>query len=262
MDSYLRTCSPETLKVPLTLSTAANCITSLHETTNPQFQTAGYAVFPQVLQAHDVTGLLDNLARATQGSDHYSIFSERNLLAKHTFIQHLAASEPVLGLARDLIGSSARAVKATLFDKNAQANWVVPPHQDVTIAVQSGIDTPGYGPWTEKAGIANVQPPADILQQMVAFRIHLDDCDETNGALRVWPGSHLHGRLRDSGISDWVQTHNEVSCPVEKGGLMAMRPLLIHASSKAIVPTHRRVIHIEYAACDLPNGLQWLNEIG
>ena len=36
-----------------------------------------------------------------------------------------------------------------------------------------------------------------------------------------------------------------------------MRPLLLHASSIAIVPTHRRVIHLEYASQSLADGLEW-----
>jgi hypothetical protein len=44
---------------------------------------------------------------------------------------------------------------------------------------------------------------------------------------------------------------------VAEGGVMLMRPLLLHASSKCRTGAHRRVLHIEYAGCDLPSGLQW-----
>jgi hypothetical protein len=39
-----------------------------------------------------------------------------------------------------------------------------------------------------------------------------------------------------------------------------MRPLLLHASSPAADPRHRRVIHLEFAAEPLPGGLEWLCE--
>jgi hypothetical protein len=44
---------------------------------------------------------------------------------------------------------------------------------------------------------------------------------------------------------------------VPRGGVLLMRPLLLHASQKATRPARRRVIHLEYAACDLPSGLDW-----
>jgi hypothetical protein len=36
-----------------------------------------------------------------------------------------------------------------------------------------------------------------------------------------------------------------------------MKPLTIHASSMALEPPHRRVIHFDYAATDLESGLEW-----
>ena len=36
-----------------------------------------------------------------------------------------------------------------------------------------------------------------------------------------------------------------------------MRPLLLHASASGTGPGRRRVIHLEYAAEDLPGGLEW-----
>jgi hypothetical protein len=36
-----------------------------------------------------------------------------------------------------------------------------------------------------------------------------------------------------------------------------MRPLLLHSSVSAAEPANRRVIHIEFAAAELPDGVQW-----
>ncbi len=133
-------------------------------------------------------------------------------------------------------------------------------HQDSVISVAEKKETPGFLAWGQKAGVWQVQPPADILARMVAVRVHLDDCGEGNGPLRVLPGSHRHGWL-DEDIGEWKRRVPEVSCTVEQGGLVLMCPLILHASSKAISPSHRRVIHMEFAAEDLPNGLRWNTRI-
>jgi hypothetical protein len=75
------------------------------------------------------------------------------------------------------LGSVAAPVKATLFDKTPDANWLVPWHQDLTISVKERVDIDGFGPWTVKAGVLSVQPPVSILERMLAIRIHLDDCE-------------------------------------------------------------------------------------
>ena len=119
------------------------------------------------------------------------------------------------------------------------------------------IDVSGYGPWSIKEGVPHVQPPIEILETMVTVRLHLDDCDESNGPLRVIPGSHRMGRLDAADIVKSRANQKEVICSMQAGGALLMRPLLLHASSEASAPTHRRVIHLEYAACPLADGLEW-----
>jgi ectoine hydroxylase-related dioxygenase (phytanoyl-CoA dioxygenase family) len=43
----------------------------------------------------------------------------------------------------------------------------------------------------------------------------------------------------------------------ESGDVLLMRPLVIHASSAAETPQHRRVIHFDYANVGLAEGLEW-----
>lgn len=105
--------------------------------------------------------------------------------------------------------------------------------------------------------MVHVQPPARVLERMLTVRLHLDDCDETNGPLLVLPGSHRGGRLAASEIQRQRTLTPSVACPVPGGGALLMRPLLLHASSASQSPRHRRVIHLEYAAEPLPAGLQW-----
>ena len=163
----------------------------------------------------------------------------------------------IKSLAETSLGGDAFPVRATLFDKSPEANWRVPWHQDTAIAVAERIETRGYGGWSVKDGVPHVHPPAEILQGMLAVRVHLDDCDLENGLLRVLPGSHRSGKLESEQIEHWKRTVAEVPCVVKAGGVLLMSPLLLHASSPAENPSRRRVIHIEYASQELPNGLRW-----
>jgi ectoine hydroxylase-related dioxygenase (phytanoyl-CoA dioxygenase family) len=157
----------------------------------------------------------------------------------------------------EALGPDAFAVWAILFDKHPGANWKVVWHQDLTIAVDRTADVPGYGPWSVKAGIPHVQPPVRVLEQMVAVRIHLDPCGLENGPVRVIPGSHCAGRLSGTQIDALRHQAAEVNCVVGRGGILVMRPLLLHASAPAQRATHRRVVHIEFAACELDRGVEW-----
>ena len=119
------------------------------------------------------------------------------------------------------------------------------------------IDVEGFRAWSIKAGITHVQPPVAVLEQMLTVRVHLDDTDEANGALRVLPGTHRYGRLEPDQIQYWKHRQNPVTCSVMRGGVVLMRPLLLHSSLPSLNPTHRRVLHFEYASIDLPAGLEW-----
>jgi ectoine hydroxylase-related dioxygenase (phytanoyl-CoA dioxygenase family) len=148
-------------------------------------------------------------------------------------------------------------VKATYFDKTLAANWKVPWHQDLTIAVREYRDVWGFAQWTVKDGVIHVQPPVEVLEKRVAVRFALDNNDELNGPLRVLPGTHSMGRLNAKRIEKLRIELNEAACCVPEGGALVMRPLLLHASSSMASGDRRRVIHIEFAACDLPGGLEW-----
>jgi hypothetical protein len=127
----------------------------------------------------------------------------------------------------------------------------------VTIAVRSRADVEGFGPWSEKDGVPHAQAPARLLDQIITVRLHLDTCDETNGALRVLSGSHKFGRVEISALMGLRKECTETVCKVSVGGALIMRPLLLHASGRSRINGHRRVLHIEYAGFDLPEPLQW-----
>jgi hypothetical protein len=154
-----------------------------------------------------------------------------------------------------LAGDGYFLVKSIYFDKPADSNWFVSYHQDLTISVDRKVHASGFDNWTRKEGGFAVQPPIAILENNLTIRVHLDDTDESNGALRVIPGSHTKGIYRPEAIN-WAE-EREVVCPVQKGGLMVMRPLLLHASSRSTGKNRRRVVHLEFSNQELPGGLQW-----
>lgn len=215
----------------------------------------GFAVVPDVLDRgalSTLSALIDSLPR--RASERGGV---RGLLVKSRRVAELARKGPPGELAKQVLGRSAKPVKATLFDKSEQANWSVPLHQDLTIAVEKQLDVEGFGPWSVKDGVVHVRPPAEILECMVAIRLHLDETGSDNGALHVVPGSHRHGRLSGREATELRDERGEVTCPVSAGGAMLMFPLLLHASSKSSRPGERRVVHIEYTATELPGGLVW-----
>jgi hypothetical protein len=169
----------------------------------------------------------------------------------------LARSERLLELVRPYVGTAARPVRAIYFDKSPDANWLVPWHQDLTIAVRERVEAPGFGPWSVKEGVPHVQPAVELLARMLAVRLHLDDADQSNGALRVLAGSHRCGRLGAEAIAEWRARGAEIVCTAAAGDALLMRPLLLHASSKSTSSRSRRVLHLEYAGFDLPAGMKW-----
>ena len=190
----------------------------------------------------------------------------RGLFERSEKVRALAVSEPALTLARTLIGAAARPVKATLFDKAAGANWTLPWHQDLTVALRQVAKAPnssrwpGFTRWSVKSGVAHAEAPRDLLDRMLALRLHLDDCDARNGPLLVVPGSHRRGKLGPAARRDLPAELGVRLCEAKAGDILAMHPFLLHRSGPAENPSHRRVIHLEYAAAPLPRGLAWRHD--
>jgi ectoine hydroxylase-related dioxygenase (phytanoyl-CoA dioxygenase family) len=226
----------------------------------------GFALCKAALDNAQIEGLLRALSEETDDSDSGArrkggaLYARRNLLDVAA-VRELARSERVRELVTPILGEGCFAVRGILFDKTPEANWKVVWHQDLSIAVQEKRDAPGFGPWSEKAGVTHVQPPIEILERMLAVRLHLDACDETNGPLRVLAGSHRRGRLDAAQISAAREATPETVCLAPRGGALLMRPLLLHASSPATVAAHRRVLHLEWAGEELPHGLMWHNRV-
>jgi ectoine hydroxylase-related dioxygenase (phytanoyl-CoA dioxygenase family) len=220
----------------------------------------GFAIVHDVLTPNVVDELLAILSAVAPDAAQTrrgEVFAVRNLFASVPEVRALATSPALRALVEPVLGPQAFAVRGLFFDKPPEANWKVPYHQDLAIAVKARHDVPGFGPWTTKAGVPHTHAPTDLLEGMLTLRLHLDDCEATNAPLRVLPGSHHLGKLDAARIQQLRDEIPEVVCVVPRGGALLMRPLLLHASSPAETPRHRRVLHIEYASTLLPDGLEW-----
>ena len=192
----------------------------------------GYGVAESVVSASDCDELVARLAgvgRSRAGARHL-----------------LALVRDVADALRPLAGGGVP-FRATLFDKSADANWLVAWHQDTALPLRERVDAPGWGPWSTKLGVLYAHAPAEALERVIALRLHLDDSTRANGPLRVIPGSHRLGVLSDDEVARIAETSAAADCLVSRGGVVAMRPLLIHSSPRLDTPMPRRVLHIEYA---------------
>ena len=171
-------------------------------------------------------------------------------------VAEMARGAQLLETAREILGEGAFPFRATLFDKSATANWLVVWHQDTALPSKEKREIAGWGPWSLKDGVQYAHAPASALEQVVALRLHLDDSTNENGPLRVLPTTHKLGVLTDDQIHDLSRKVAEAECLLPRGGVLAMRPLIVHASSKAQNQMPRRVLHIEYSTTNtLPDGL-------
>lgn len=206
----------------------------------------GHALVPALLPPdllNDAARSLDRWLGQAAGS--------RNLLAQPQCLA-MAAQLKTRLTGMGLLDASSVAVQCTLFDKTLGRNWLVALHQDTSIPA-SGAGLPSV----LKEGEPYVQPPVEVLQSLLAVRVHLDDCGADAGPLRVVPGSHRAGRLGDAQAQALRAEHGEAICTAARGDALLMRPLLLHASSRARSPARRRVLHFLFGPECLPHGLAW-----
>lgn len=227
-----------------------------------QMEKEGFAILENIYTDKEIKQLLDAIEDADTASDTFR--KSANLFAIRQFLKEIPATIPILLNNKlkeiiDRFGKGYFAVKSIYFDKPGESNWFVAYHQDLTISVDKKRETKGFGPWTVKQDQFAVQPPLPVLENIFAIRIHLDETNEENGALKVIPGSHNKQIYRPETI-DWLK-ESEINCNVPKGGVMIMKPLLLHSSGRTTNNARRRVIHIEFSNIELPDGLQWSERI-
>lgn len=219
------------------------------------FDKDGYAIIDAVLDEEQCEAVADRVSAAgivRAGS--------RNLL-HDAWCADLAQYLKSCAAIAEHLPTIAVAAQCTLFDKSPARNWLVALHQDLSIPVREHITHSDCTGWSEKEGVLFVQPPLSLLESLVAVRVHLDECGPGAGPLRVVPGSHRRGRLSKSDARHQQQTKGEFECFANRGDALLMRPLLLHASSKATVPSRRRVLHFLFGPAELPHALRWHNAV-
>jgi len=209
-----------------------------------QIRKLGYTIVSSVFTEGECDELLfalesQMLARSRAGARH---------LLSVPPISKLASDKRLISIATEILDRPARPFRVTLFDKSASANWSVVWHQDTALPVRVKVAAQGWGPWSRKAGVLYAHAPVEALSKVVALRVHLDESSLLNGPLRVIPESHLLGVLQDDVVARVAREHTPVDCVVCRGGVVAMRPLIIHSSARVRSAAARRVLHIEYTS--------------
>jgi ectoine hydroxylase-related dioxygenase (phytanoyl-CoA dioxygenase family) len=230
---------------------------------NNQISTEGFSIIPNIYNDDEIEQILKAINQVDTSKETFrksaDLFAIRQFLKEIPAVYNLIFNEKLKAIIHSTFGDDYFVVKSIYFDKPEQSNWFVAYHQDLTISVDKKVELENFGPWTVKQNQFAVQPRIEILQDNFTIRIHLDDTDENNGALKVIPKSHLKGIYRAETI-DWT-IEKETICKIGKGGIMIMKPLLLHSSSKTTNNNKRRVIHIEFSNIELPNELQWAERI-
>ena len=205
---------------------------------------AGYSISQPIFERREMQRICEALAAADLPRTKAGV---RHVL-RIPPVWALAVHPALIALAATFIGERPIPFRATLFDKSAVSNWLVAWHQDTALPLGQRIADSSWGPWSVKGGVLHAIAPASALASVVALRVHLDDSTPVNGPLRVLPGTHTRGVLTLDEIRELADVVSPVVCLASAGGVVAMRPLVVHASSKASDDQPRRVLHIEYAA--------------
>jgi len=230
---------------------------------NLQLEKNGFSILENIYTEEETDKIISIIENTNTDADTFRKSS--NLFAIRQFLKEIPESLPYIinnnlkTIVTELFGDNYFAIKSIYFDKPGESNWFVAYHQDLTISVDRKQETEGFGPWTVKQNQFAVQPTLEILENIFTIRIHLDETNENNGALKVIPNSHSKQIYRPETI-DW-SLETEVNCNVPQGGIMIMKPLLLHSSGRTTNNARRRVVHIEFSNKSLPNNLKWAEYI-
>jgi ectoine hydroxylase-related dioxygenase (phytanoyl-CoA dioxygenase family) len=217
----------------------------------------GFAILENPFDDEIIADLLEELSNLPINKRNKGVYGVRKLLEVSPKVREFSESSIVREIIEKYLGKAAKIVRAIYFDKTPKANWKVPWHQDLTVSVCQKKETKDWTAWTIKDEVQHVQPPIEILEKMLTLRFHLDNADETNGALKILPKTHKLGRLDATKIQEIKSNVKAFLCKARKGDCLLMKPLVLHSSSSGLSPKNRRIIHIEFSADVLPNGLQF-----
>lgn len=224
-----------------------------------QIGTLGFSVINSIYEDREISDIIAVIEKADMDNDSFKrskdLFAIRQFLKEVPDAYGLLFNQKLLQVIKTIFGQHYFIVKSIYFDKPKASNWYVAYHQDLSVTVDRKVGMEGFGPWTKKQEHFGVQPPLEILENIFTVRIHLDPTNEDNGALRVLERSHLKKVCRAETIDRGIE--KETVCDVGKGGVMVMRPLLLHSSGRSNSSKRRRVIHIEFSDKELPSTMNW-----
>ncbi|WP_169818143.1 WYL domain-containing protein [Rufibacter ruber] len=198
------------------------------ESSKKKLLRSGTAILDGLYTQKEVEHLLSVINRATQDTGRFrrtgDLFAIRGLLQEIPKLKAVLFNHNLCSLVKEAFGENYFLTKAIYFDKPPQSNWYVTWHQDVPINVREKVETNGFKGWTNKAGLISVVPPIEYLQKAFTVRLHLDDTDEKNGALRVIPKTHF-SILSNQEMAHLRETSESKCCRVLRGGVHLMKPL-------------------------------------
>lgn len=233
------------------------------KTYKSEIEELGFTTIENIYSTEEVQKIIETINQVDTSKDTFrkssDLFAIRQFLKEVPETQNLIFNESLKKVISEIFGKNYFVIKSIYFDKPETSNWYVSYHQDLTISVDKKIELDNFKFWTTKQNQFAVQPPIEILENIYTIRIHLDDTDENNGALKVIEKSHLKKVYRPENI-DWT-TEKETTCNIKKGGIMIMKPLTLHSSSRTTNNKKRRVIHIEFSDTNLPYELNWSEKL-
>lgn len=228
-----------------------------------ELETNGFTILKSIYSLVEIEDICNEIEKISDSTNltfrkTKDLFAIRQFLKEVPSVEKLIFNNVLKEILDSIFGKEYFVVKSIYFDKPEESNWFVGYHQDLTISVDKKLELKDFSNWTLKQNQYSVQPSDEVLKNICTIRIHLDDTNEENGALKVIPNSH-HEVIRLDTFD--FKNKKDTFCNVPKGGIMIMKPLLFHASNKTTNKERRRVIHLEFSNKNLPNELSWSEKL-
>lgn len=222
-----------------------------------QLQEKGFDIMENIYSEQEINEIIEVI----ENQEIEGRFGVREFLLDNPKVAEKVFNPKLLEIIKKISANCTKSIKSIYFDKPPNANWVVNWHQDLTINLKEKQETRNFKNWRVNSERTIVQPNIEMLENIFTIRIHLDDCTKENGALRIIESSHKEGVIE---IKDWVKDKvgEERICEVQKGGILIMKPLILHSSKRTENEKNRRLIHVEFCDLELPEGLNWKEAVG